>query len=75
MFNEMSDEELLAAYQELDRETKELSLVVFGAYNCRDVEILKLLDIKYKLLKLVAQMASDNTCNYKDMLGDRKSVV
>lgn len=74
MFNELSDEELLAEYQELDRETKELSLAVFGAYNCRDVEILKLLDVKFKLLKLVAQMASDNTCNYKDMLGTVKYV-
>ncbi|WP_300760306.1 DNA polymerase domain-containing protein [Janthinobacterium sp.] len=69
MFNEMSDEELLAAYEDLDRETKELSFVVFAAYNCRDVELLRDLEKLHTFLKIVNQMTHENTCNFKDMLG------
>lgn len=69
MFNEMSDEELLAAYEELDRETKELSLVVFAAYNCRDVELMKMLENLYTLIKIVNQMAHENTSSFNAMLG------
>lgn len=43
--------------------------VHFVTYNARDVEVLVKLDIKYKLMQLVNQMAHENTVPFEAILG------
>lgn len=43
--------------------------VHFTTYNARDVEVLVQLDIKFKLMQLVNQMAHENTVPYLAILG------
>ena len=41
----------------------------FCVYNARDVEILKLLDQKFKFIQLINQMAHENTVPYSAIMG------
>ena len=43
--------------------------VHFVTYNARDVEVLVKLDVKFKLMQLVNQMAHENTVPYSAILG------
>jgi DNA polymerase elongation subunit (family B) len=43
--------------------------VHFTAYNARDVEVLVKLDLKFKLMQLVNQMAHENTVPFEAILG------
>lgn len=65
----LSDDELLALYKEIDTKTRSLSFVIYCCYNLRDVEVLVKLDEKFKFIALVNQMAHENTCLYENMLG------
>lgn len=46
----------------------------FVMYNIRDVEVLKLLDEKYKFIALVNQMAHENTVQFDAIMGTVKYV-
>lgn len=72
------------AYEELDvpkleydgtlEELYKNDFKMFLMYNIRDVEILKLLDEKFKFIALVNQMAHENTVNFAAIMGTVKYV-
>ena len=65
----LTDDELLALYDEVDQEAKLHSFALFSCYNARDVEVLVHLDVKFKLMQLVNQMAHENTVPFLAILG------
>ena len=65
----LTDDELLALYDEVDQEAKLHSFALFSCYNARDVEVLVHLDAKFKLMQLVNQMAHENTVPFMAILG------
>lgn len=67
--NDLSDEELLDLYSEIDTKTKNQSFVLFTVYNARDVEVLTGLDKKFKFFATVNQMSHENTVPFTAMLG------
>jgi len=67
--SQLSDDELLALYSEVDKETKAHSFVLFTCYNARDVEILALLNKKFNFMQIVNQMAHENTVPFDAILG------
>lgn len=67
--SQLTDDELLALYSDVDAETKNHSFVIFNVYNARDVEVLTSLDAKFKLMQLVNQMAHENTVPFEAILG------
>lgn len=67
--SQLTDDELLALYSEIDAETKEHAFCLFSCYNCRDVEVLVKLDQKFKFMQLVNQMAHENTVDFAAILG------
>lgn len=72
------------AYEELDvpkleydgtlEELYKNDFKMFLMYNIRDVEILKLLDEKFKFIALTNQMAHENTVNFSAIMGTVKYV-
>lgn len=69
----MSDKELLAAYQELDKEIKQDCWNVFVSYNVRDVELVDKLDDKMKLMDLALTIAYAAKVNYEDVFSPVKT--
>jgi DNA polymerase elongation subunit (family B) len=67
--SQLTDDELLALYSEIDTETKEHAFCLFSCYNARDVEVLVKLDQKFKFMQLVNQMAHENTVDFSAILG------
>lgn len=73
MYQELSDDELLRQYRDLDQEIKAECWQVFCAYNIHDVELVDRLDDKMKLMDLVLTMAYDAKVNYEDVFSPVKT--
>lgn len=73
MFKNLSDEELLAAYSELDADIKQECWSEFCRYNIRDVELVDKLDDKMKLMDLALTMAYAAKVNYEDVFSPVKT--
>lgn len=73
MFENLSDEELLAAYKELDREIKQECWHSFVSYNVRDVELVDKIDAKMKLMDLALTLAYAAKVNYEDVFSPVKT--
>lgn len=56
-------------FKEVDIQLKDSSFLKFTAYNIHDVQMLVMLDDKFKFIQLVNQMAHDNTVPFESILG------
>ena len=65
----VNDSSLKKEYEEIDREFKDASFLKFVAYNLHDVQLLVMLDDKYKFIQLVNQMAHENTVPFVAIMG------
>lgn len=65
----LTDEELLALYEQADVEVAMQSFQKFRRYNLRDTEILRELDKKYKFIQTGNNLVHQSTCHYKNIIG------
>lgn len=72
MFEEMSDNELLTAYNELDNFLRQGAFNKFTDYNHHDVLLVDMLDDKLKLIELHLTMSYKARTNYNDALSPVK---
>jgi DNA polymerase elongation subunit (family B) len=73
MFSELSDEELLNQYHQLDKEIKLKAFSRFIRYNSRDTELVLQLDEKLKFIEIACTVAYLAKCNIEDTFGPVKT--
>lgn len=62
-------QDILDAYQEIDKQCVNLSFIKFATYNRRDVEVLFELDKKFKYIQLASEMVHEATVNFPAIFG------
>lgn len=64
-----NDPSLQSEFDQIDADFKDASFLKFTAYNLHDVQLLVMLDDKFKFIQLVNQMAHENTVPFEAILG------
>jgi DNA polymerase elongation subunit (family B) len=62
-------QDVIDAYQELDKHCRNLSFIKFATYNRRDVEVLYEIDKKFKYIELASEMVHEATVNFPAIFG------